>query len=91
MVFLGEGGGGSPPPNVRRKGRELVKNWETTWSKLDLVYLYIKDFSVFKTIKKHLANLLTTWSTKWPTDWPLGQQNDQPIDHLVNKMTNHDI
>ena len=58
-----------PPPNAGSKCLDLVKK-KITWSKLDLVCVYIKDFSVFKRIKKLFS---------------------QPIEHLVSKMTNHDI
>ena len=68
MVFLwGEGRGVTPSPYAWRRGHELVKNKETTWSKLNLVCLYIENFSVFETIKSSLANQLTTLSAKWPT------------------------
>ena len=54
MALLGGGGEGAPfPPQCSSKNvASWSKNKKSLGQKLDLVYLYIKDFSNFKRIKK---------------------------------------
>ena len=67
MVSLG---GWAPPQCSAKNNASWSKNKKSLGQKLDLVYLYIEDFSILKRIKKQFG---------------------QPINHLVSKMTNHDI
>ena len=86
MLFPGNGG---RHPQWSTKMTQVGQKIESSWSKLDLVSLFISNFSVFKKKTINLVNRPTTWSIIWPTDQPLGQKSGQLTNHLVIKWQNN--